>query len=309
MSTTPCEKKLTKRKQKALAFRKNQGQKSKLITDNEKNVSIEIDNKVVESEKSKRKYIKEVGELKIEKKKHKRPKNYKESQETEKDTGVNDVEDLDKSIKEENYLNDEQLYSDQNDKCENIEDRIVQDNQKKDGSNNIKLNKKSSPRFIVFVANLPYNTKGEELSKHFESAGVPISIRLITDKNTKKQKGFAFIEFDNSQSMKKALIFHHTIFKNRQIRVELTAGGGGNKSEIRRKKLEQKKKKLEDERRKFHKNYVAPAKSKPKDINRNELTSMLKTTSQSDNKVQTKVKKPRLKGSNSIKLNNIRAFG
>ncbi|CAG8691848.1 30101_t:CDS:2 [Gigaspora margarita] len=276
MSTTPCEKKLTKRQQKALAFRKNQGQKSKLITDNEKNVSIEIVNKVVESEKSKRKYIKEVGELKIEKKKHKRPKNYKESQETEKDTGVNDVEDLDKSIKEENYLNDEQLYSDQNDKCE---------------------------------TNLPYNTKGEELSKHFESAGVPISIRLITDKNTKKQKGFAFIEFDNSQSMKKALIFHHTIFKNRQIRVELTAGGGGNKSEIRRKKLEQKKKKLEDERRKFHKNYVAPAKSKPKDINRNELTSMLKTTSQSDNKVQTKVKKPRLKGSNSIKLNNIRAFG
>ncbi|RIB03224.1 hypothetical protein C2G38_2225735 [Gigaspora rosea] len=306
MSTTPCEKKLTKRQQKALAFRKNQGQKSKLITDNGKNVSIEIDNKVAEAEKSKkRKYIKEVGELKIEKKKHKRPKNYKE---TEKDTGVNDVEDLDKSIKEENYLNDEQLDGDQND-SENIEDRIVQDNQKKDGSNNIKLSKKSSPRFIVFVANLPYNTKGEELSKHFESAGVPISIRLITDKNTKKQKGFAFIEFDNSQSMKKALIFHHTIFKNRQIRVELTAGGGGNKSEIRRKKLEQKKKKLEDERRKIHKNYVAPTKSKPKDINRNELTSLLKTTSQSDNKVQTKVKKPRLKGSNSIKLNNIRAFG
>ncbi|CAG8457851.1 19717_t:CDS:2 [Dentiscutata erythropus] len=250
MSSTTCEKKLTKRQQKSLAFRKNQRKKSKLITD--------------------------------------------KGQEAEEDTSVNDVENLDKSIKEKNYLS-EQLDSDQNDKCEDIEDRIVQDNQEKDG---------------------------EELSKHFESAGVPISIRLITDKNTKKQKGFAFIEFDNPQSMKKALLFHHTNFKNRQIRVELTAGGGGNKSEIRRKKLEQKKKKLVDERRKLHKTYIAPKSKRPKDINRNESTSILKTTSQPNNKVQTKVKKPRLTSSNNIKvkkprltssntikLNNARAFG
>ncbi|CAG8664292.1 9030_t:CDS:2, partial [Scutellospora calospora] len=95
------------------------------------------------------------------------------------------------------------------------------------------------------------------------------------------------------------------------IRVELTAGGGGNKSEIRRKKLEEKKKKLKDERRKFHETYIVPIKSKSSEaVDHSESTFMLKPISQPDNKTQTKIKKPRkLKGSNAIKLNNTRTFG
>ncbi|CAG8636573.1 9365_t:CDS:2 [Cetraspora pellucida] len=301
--------KLTKRQQKAIAFRTNRGKKVKLIADNdEKKDFIEIDRLLEKSKK--REYIKEEVELKeVEKKKHKIKgfENHNEYQDTDeyvdvnkKFHGIEEILSLDenaKSIKGQNCVE------------ENITSRIAQDNQEKSEPNNVKL-KKKSPRFIIFVANLPYNTKGEELSKHFESAGVPLSIRLITDKKTKKQKGFAFIEFDNSQSMKKALIFHHTIFKKRRIRVELTVGGGGNKSEIRRKKLEIKKKQLKDERHKFHKTYIAPAKSKcPQVVDQNESAQMLKATSQPDRKVQTKIKKPKLKGSNAIKLNNVRAFG
>lgn len=67
---------------------------------------------------------------------------------------------------------------------------------------------------------MPYNTKKEELSKHFSSAGTPISVRLISDKKTNKPKGFAFVEFASSQELKRALRFHHTIFKNRMVKMD-----------------------------------------------------------------------------------------
>lgn len=48
--------------------------------------------------------------------------------------------------------------------------------------------------------------------------------------------------------MQKALAFHHTFFKKRQINVELTAGGGGNKSDARKEKLKVKNDRLAEER-------------------------------------------------------------
>ncbi|KAI8636752.1 hypothetical protein BD408DRAFT_406927 [Parasitella parasitica] len=119
-------------------------------------------------------------------------------------------------------------------------------------------------RYIVFVGNLPYTTTKEDLEKHFESAGDIKSVRLLTDKATGKPKGFAFLEFENSKDLNKALAFHHTFFKKRQINVELTAGGGGNKSDARKEKLKVKNERLAEERTKKHeemKGKVAPESS------------------------------------------------
>ncbi|KAI8878444.1 hypothetical protein K501DRAFT_228400 [Backusella circina FSU 941] len=107
-------------------------------------------------------------------------------------------------------------------------------------------------RYIVFIGNLPYTATADDLKKHFESAGTIKSVRFLTDKATGKPKGFAFMEFENSQDMNKALAFHHTFFKKRQINVELTAGGGGNKSESRKEKLKVKNERLTEERKKKH---------------------------------------------------------
>ncbi|KAI9030718.1 hypothetical protein CLU79DRAFT_731208 [Phycomyces nitens] len=107
-------------------------------------------------------------------------------------------------------------------------------------------------RYIVFVGNLPYNTTKEELEKHFESVGGVTSVRLLTDKQTGKPKGFAFMEFESSKHLSKALAFHHTLFKKRQMNVELTAGGGGNKSNARKDKLKVKNERLQEERQKKH---------------------------------------------------------
>ncbi|KAG2208429.1 hypothetical protein INT46_009630 [Mucor plumbeus] len=124
-------------------------------------------------------------------------------------------------------------------------------------------------RYIVFVGNLPYTTTKEDLEKHFESAGGIKSVRLLTDKATGKPKGFAFMEFENSKDLNKALAFHHTFFKKRQINVELTAGGGGNKSDARKEKLKVKNERLTEERTKKHeemKGKVAPESSYKIDI-------------------------------------------
>ncbi|CAG8462562.1 11808_t:CDS:2 [Ambispora leptoticha] len=137
--------------------------------------------------------------------------------------------------------------------------QLEEETNEKKKQNNKKIKKDmekkslSKHRYIVFVANLPYSATKEEIANHFETNGAtPISTRLITDKMTKKPKGFAFVEFKNAVVMKHALGFHHTVFKNKKIRVELTSGGGGNKSEFRRNKIEAKNKKLDEERHKLH---------------------------------------------------------
>lgn len=100
---------------------------------------------------------------------------------------------------------------------------------------------KKSKRFIVFVGNLPYNLPEKELLEHFKTAN-PSSARV-------REKGFAFLEFEGPNAAKDlntALKFHHSTLKYRKINVELSAGGGGN-SANRRKKLETKNKILHEE--------------------------------------------------------------
>jgi nucleolar protein 6 len=79
----------------------------------------------------------------------------------------------------------------------------------------------------------------------------PSSIRLLTDKVTKKPRGIAFLEFSNSSDLDLALSKHHSDFKGRRINVELTVGGGGNKSENRKKKIKVKNDSLAEERKKM----------------------------------------------------------
>ncbi|KAI0142089.1 hypothetical protein BJ166DRAFT_540732 [Pestalotiopsis sp. NC0098] len=117
-------------------------------------------------------------------------------------------------------------------------------------------------RFIVFVGNLPYSATAEDVERHF-TAVQPASIRLIHEKaNPTKSRGIAFLEFAGYDRMKTCLkTMHHTTLKcqgrdfrgrpkleERQINVELTAGGGGSKSEGRREKIKAKNEKLNDER-------------------------------------------------------------
>lgn len=138
-------------------------------------------------------------------------------------------------------------------------------------------------KYIVFVGNMSYDVTAEDLAKHMgDTCGETPKVRLLTKKgdpsaleklsNSKKKsiakgkaqdpsapvsKGCAFVEFSNAASLQKALRFHHTTFRGRQINVELTAGGGG-KSERRKEKIKAKNAGLDKERQKLFEKYVKP---------------------------------------------------
>ncbi|PIA16639.1 RNA-binding domain-containing protein [Coemansia reversa NRRL 1564] len=120
-------------------------------------------------------------------------------------------------------------------------------------------------RFIVFVGNLPFSSTADDLRQFMKKAN-PVSVRLITNKETGKSRGFAFVEFATSADMRCALMFHHHKLKDKKINVDLTAGGGGN-SENRKNKIKRRRDELEQERssggiskRRKHNNTAAVAK-------------------------------------------------
>ncbi len=107
------------------------------------------------------------------------------------------------------------------------------------------------------MGNLPYDVTQSQLAKHLASVH-PKSIRIMSDKVTKKGKGCAFVEFEGYDHMKTALrTMHHTELDGdtrdpkkgggRKINVELTAGGGGN-TKVRKGKIIEKNEKLAEQR-------------------------------------------------------------
>lgn len=57
----------------------------------------------------------------------------------------------------------------------------------------------------IFVKNLPYDFKEDDIGDRFRKFGEIKSIRLATNWQTKQFKGFAYIVFATHESAKKAL--------------------------------------------------------------------------------------------------------
>lgn len=57
----------------------------------------------------------------------------------------------------------------------------------------------------IFIANLPYKLKEAELKQMLTQYGQVASVKLITDKETGKRKGFGFIEMPVSDQAQKAI--------------------------------------------------------------------------------------------------------
>ncbi|KAF1323878.1 H aca ribonucleoprotein complex subunit 1, partial [Globisporangium splendens] len=107
----------------------------------------------------------------------------------------------------------------------------------KEGAEEDPNKKVKSIHLTLFIGQLPYNATEQKIREHFREAG-DIEVRMLTDKRTKKFKGTAFIEVKDSKALGAALSRHHTLMSGRRINVEMTASGGGNKSEQRRTKID-----------------------------------------------------------------------
>jgi RNA recognition motif-containing protein len=50
----------------------------------------------------------------------------------------------------------------------------------------------------IYVGNIPFNLREEELQNVFAQYGEVTSVKIIKDKFTGKSKGFAFVEMENN---------------------------------------------------------------------------------------------------------------
>lgn len=72
----------------------------------------------------------------------------------------------------------------------------------------------------LYVANLPFNVTEGELREHFSIIGPLSYLSIPTDRETGKQRGFAFVEFqDRAQADEAVRRFNNQLFKGRSLSV------------------------------------------------------------------------------------------
>lgn len=89
----------------------------------------------------------------------------------------------------------------------------------------------------LFVAGLPYDVDDQELQEMFETYGTVGSAKVILDRETRKSRGFGFVEFANDEEAKEAIkALDGGTLEGRQLTVKLAedkpsggGGGGGNR--------------------------------------------------------------------------------
>jgi cold-inducible RNA-binding protein len=91
----------------------------------------------------------------------------------------------------------------------------------------------------LFVGNIPYSTTEQDLKALFERSGAKVaSVRVITDFDTGRSKGYAFVEMATGDEAEKAIKdLNNFNLSGRSIVVNEArprAGGGGGGGEARR---------------------------------------------------------------------------
>lgn len=82
----------------------------------------------------------------------------------------------------------------------------------------------------LYIGNLDYNIKEEQLRELFEELGEVSSVKVITDKFTGRSKGFGFIEMPNDAEAEQAIAsLNGKSLKDRELSVTVarpkTEGG------------------------------------------------------------------------------------
>jgi RNA recognition motif-containing protein len=84
----------------------------------------------------------------------------------------------------------------------------------------------------LYIGNLPYSITESELRELFERHGTVTSVNVITDRETGRARGFAFVEFEDANGAQAAMqALDGTQVGGRTLRVneanERGGGGGG----------------------------------------------------------------------------------
>lgn len=89
----------------------------------------------------------------------------------------------------------------------------------------------------IYVGNLSYDSTDDDLKGLFEQHGQVTSVRVVTDRETGRSKGFGFVEMPDQQEAQKAIeAINGNDFQGRPLRVNESQpkprfdgprGGGG----------------------------------------------------------------------------------
>lgn len=85
----------------------------------------------------------------------------------------------------------------------------------------------------IYVGNLSYNISQDDLSDFFSKFGDITETKLISDFETGRSKGFAFIEFETQEAAQNALEANGTELSGRNVKVSMVKenkGGKGGRS-------------------------------------------------------------------------------
>ncbi len=85
----------------------------------------------------------------------------------------------------------------------------------------------------LYVSNLPYSITEEELEAVFSELGVVTSTKIITDRETRRSRGFGFVEMESDEDGEAAIEeLNGAEIKDREIQVKKAMPredrGGGN---------------------------------------------------------------------------------
>lgn len=83
----------------------------------------------------------------------------------------------------------------------------------------------------VFVKNLPFRVTEDEMYAFFEDCGEVLAVRLATDRETGRAKGFGHVQFGSTQAAAKAIAKSSQSLQGRELYIdsaeERGSGGGG----------------------------------------------------------------------------------
>eukprot|EP01097_Dermamoeba_algensis_P001678 TRINITY_DN1630_c0_g1_i2.p1 TRINITY_DN1630_c0_g1~~TRINITY_DN1630_c0_g1_i2.p1 ORF type:complete len:288 (-),score=75.21 TRINITY_DN1630_c0_g1_i2:513-1376(-) len=88
----------------------------------------------------------------------------------------------------------------------------------------------TSPPFVAFLRNLAYDATEQDVGEFFDSCGKITRVHLPKDPKDNKPKGFGYVEFEEQEGLKAALLLDDKDFYGRSLRVAI----GKRSSEDRR---------------------------------------------------------------------------
>ena len=74
----------------------------------------------------------------------------------------------------------------------------------------------------LYVGNLPFTVESADLEEHFSGSGAVQNVKIITDRETGRKKGFGFVEMNTKEAAERAILnLHEKEFQGRNLTVNL----------------------------------------------------------------------------------------